>query len=491
MTYLYLFYGAVFFATGVLLGFQARLSSGVLPRTALWWFSGFAVIHAFSEWVKMAALAPGNFVAAWLRLDAIGLRIVSFALLAQFGIVVLRSHQRSPRWSLAVPGMMLLGWVATATTLSLAVDLDDESLSSLEAASRYALALPAALLAARAFWVLHRDRPAGDVIGRYLGWASGIFVAYAILVGIIVPPAAFFPASHVNSSAFLAIMHLPIEIPRMVCAVGIAVMLSEALVIEVARQRGELDRRREEFISIVAHDLRNPIGTIGLSTELLAARLGEIDETSRGRATELLQNIRTGAYGLERMVRDLLDASRIETNRLALETCDIDLRSLVSGIVDRVRQATEQHVVTLVVPETLPMVHSDPLRVEQILVNLLSNATKYADPKTEITVEATVHPDEIELAVTNRGSGLSPDDMGKVFSRFYRSEQHSRRIDGLGLGLYIAKGLVEAQGGRIWIDSEVGRYATFRFTLPCAGARQEASPAVSSSLSDPEDRSAT
>jgi signal transduction histidine kinase len=437
----------------------------------------------------MAAFALGSFVA--LRLEAIGLGIISFAMLAQFGIVVLRIHQRWPRWSLAVLEMMLLGWVATATTLSLAVDLDDESLSSLEAASRYALALPAALLAARAFWVLRRDRPAGDVIGRYLGWASGIFVAYAILAGIIVGPAPFFPASRVNSSAFLAATHLPVEALRMVCAVGIAVVLSEALVIEVARQQWELARRREEFISVVAHDLRNPIGTIGLSTELLAARLGELDETSRGRATELLQNIRTGAYGLERMVRDLLDASRIETNRLALETCDIDLRSLVSGIVDRVRQATEQHVVTLVVPETLPMVHSDPLRVEQILVNLLSNATKYADPKTEITVEATVHPDELELAVTNRGSGLSPDDMGKVFSRFYRSEQHSRRIDGLGLGLYIAKGLVEAQGGRIWIDSEVGRYATFRFTLPCAGARQAVSPAVSSSISGPEDRAAT
>jgi len=491
MSYLYLFYGALFFAVGVLLGFQARLPSSVLPRTALWWFAGFAVIHAFSEWVKMAALEPGIAVPVRLRLDAMGLRIVSFAMLAQFGIVILGTHQRWPRWSRAVPGMMLLGWVAVVAALSLAVGVDNEPLSTLEAVSRYTLGLPAALLAARAFWALRRDRPAGDVIGRYLGWASGFFAAYAIFSGIIVAPAPFFPASHVNYDSFLAATHLPVEILRMVCAVGIAVVLSEALVIEVARQQWELARRREEFISVVAHDLRNPIGTIDLSAELLAARLGELDDPGRQRATELLQNIRTGTYGLERMVRDLLDASRIETSMLSLETRDVDLRSLVSAVVGRVRQATEDHAVTLVVPETLPKIHADPLRVEQILVNLLSNATKYADPKTEITVEAMVHPGEVELAVTNRGSGLSPDDLGKVFSRFYRSKQHARRVEGLGLGLYIAKGLVEAQGGRIWIDSEVGRYATFRFTLPCAGARQAVPTKVSSSIRGHEDRSMT
>ena len=491
MIYLYLFYGASFFTLGVLLGFQARLPSGVLPRTALWWFSGFAVIHALSEWAKMATLAPGNVAAVELKLVASVLSIVSFTLLAQFGIVVLTTHQRWPRWSLAVPGMILLGWGAVAATQSFAVGLDHAPLDSLEAASRYTSALPAALLAAGAFWVLRRARPAEDVIGRYLGWASGIFAAYAIFSGVIVNPAPFFPASHVNSSAFLAATHLPVELLRMVCAVGIAVVLSEALVTEVARQQWELARRREEFISIVAHDLRTPIGTIGLSADLLAMRLHDLDEPRRRRVTELLHHIKTGTRGLERMVRDLLDASRLETKLLALDMTDVDLQPLVSSVVDRVRQATQEHVVTLVVPTALPKVHADPLRVEQILVNLLSNATKYADPKTEITVTATMHPEEVELAVTNLGSGLSPDDIGRVFSRFYRSEQHSRSVEGLGLGLYIAKGLVEAHGGRIWIESEVGRYATFRFTLPRGGARPAVSTADSSSISDHDAKTTT
>src|SRR6185369_16432783 len=148
MTYLYLFYGASFFTLGVLLGFQARLPSGVLPRAALWWFSCFAVIHALSEWVKMSAFAPGNVEAVGPKLDASALSIVSFALLAQFGIVVLRTHQRWPRWSLAVPGLLLLGWAAVVATLWFAVGIDNATLESLQAASRYALALPTALLAA-------------------------------------------------------------------------------------------------------------------------------------------------------------------------------------------------------------------------------------------------------------------------------------------------------------------------------------------------------
>jgi signal transduction histidine kinase len=215
---------------------------------------------------------------------------------------------------------------------------------------------------------------------------------------------------------------------------------------------------------------RSPLNSIHLSTELLEARLGELDAKHRQRATELLQNIRTGTGGLERMIRDLLDASRIETRMLALEACDVDVRSLVGGIVDRASKATAGHAVKLVVPEILPKIHADAMRVEQVLVNLLSNAAKYSSPSTEIVVEATERADAVELAVTNRGSGLSGEDTARVFSRFYRSKQHVGRAEGLGLGLYIAKGIVDAHGGRMWVDSELGRYASFRFTLPRSDA---------------------
>jgi signal transduction histidine kinase len=182
------------------------------------------------------------------------------------------------------------------------------------------------------------------------------------------------------------------------------------------------------------------------------------------------------------MVRDLLDTSRLETHMLALERRTVELRPLVSEIVERARELMHEHAVRVELPEDLPMVHADPMRVEQVLLNLLSNAAKYSTPATEITVEAKALPTEVELAVTNQGAGLTEWEISRVFSRFYRSK-HARSVEGLGIGLYIAKGLVEAQGGRIWIESEPGRFATFRFTLPRIDAPPEVDDQVDQNLS--------
>jgi len=227
----------------------------------------------------------------------------------------------------------------------------------------------------------------------------------------------------------------------------------------------ELEQQREEFISVVAHDLRGPITIVNGYAGLLS-RL-PLDQHGTDREHRAIDGIATSTKRLERMVGDLLDASRIEAKRLALAKEAVDLARFVRALSERAREITEGHEVRLETRGPAPMVEADSTRLDQILSNLLSNAAKYSYPGSEIVVEIMPRPDEVEVAVTNQGPGIPPEDRARLFARFYRTQAAAEGpVPGLGLGLYITKGLVEAHGGRIWVESEPGRFASFHFTLP-------------------------
>ncbi len=229
----------------------------------------------------------------------------------------------------------------------------------------------------------------------------------------------------------------------------------------------DLERQREEFISVVAHDLRGAITSIRGFSDLLmrtAAREGVPETVQRS-----LEMISSGTRRMERMIADLLDVSRIEARTLSLVKSIVDLPSLVQDVVARSEELTKGHPVKVFAHGEIPQLEADPDRIDQILTNLLSNAGKYSYPDTEIAVEVEPRPGEVTVSVTNLGPGVLPEDREKLFTRFHRTRQaQEEKVPGLGLGLYIAKGLVDAHGGRIWVESEPGKYATFRFTLPLA-----------------------
>lgn len=229
----------------------------------------------------------------------------------------------------------------------------------------------------------------------------------------------------------------------------------------------ELERAREEFISVVAHDLRSPLtvitGFAGLLQRLPPGQHGKVQET---RAVE---SILVSAKRLDKMVADLLDASRIEASRLVLTKETIDLPRLIHEVVERTAEITRGHPVRLETAGVIREILADPARLEQVLTNLLSNAAKYSYPGSEIVVKVEPHPKEREVmvSVANQGHGIAPEDREAIFARFRRARTEAEgRVPGLGLGLYITKGLVEAHGGRIWVESERGKTTTFSFTLP-------------------------
>lgn len=233
----------------------------------------------------------------------------------------------------------------------------------------------------------------------------------------------------------------------------------------------ELERLRDEWTSVIAHDLRQPIGVITMASDFLP----ELHSEGFGeRERAMLQHIQSAAHTLKRMVDDLLDMSLVEAHRLKLERRSVEARTLVHEIVDRLSPITGGRV-KYCETGTPAKVYVDPMRIEQVLGNLFSNAVKYGDPNGEIEVRVDRAADHVEIAVTNRGKGIDGDELPRLFDRFMRAKRTTRSgAPGLGLGLYIAKGVIEAHGGRIWAESIPDKRTTFHIALPMTEARAQA-----------------
>jgi len=185
-----------------------------------------------------------------------------------------------------------------------------------------------------------------------------------------------------------------------------------------------------------------------------------------------LESIQSATLTLTRMVDDLLDMSLLDARRLRLEQHWTDLRSIVD---ESVKQLSHLAGTRVNVREAGPPASCfiDPMRIGQVLGNLISNAVKYGDPDAPIDVCLDRTDGEVRIAVTNQGPGIAPDEMPRLFDRFARSRaMRGSGVTGLGLGLYIARGIVEAHGGRLWAESVPGKTTTFYVDLPVSAVKQ-------------------
>lgn len=226
-----------------------------------------------------------------------------------------------------------------------------------------------------------------------------------------------------------------------------------------------IEQLRAEFIAIVAHDLRDPVHAIGMQLEMLLrhARDGEVTvpEAALGR-------LYRSSARLGEMVTDLLDASRIEALRLRIAPQVVALPEAVSSALDELRPTLLAHPITLHVDGELPLVRVDRKRLGQILTNLVQNAKNHACEGSPITVRVQARDGGVALSVEDEGSGIPAAELPFLFDRFYQGKRAREKSSGLGLGLYITKGLVEAHGGRITVASEPGRGSTFTVWFPAA-----------------------
>ncbi|HVH46918.1 MAG TPA: ATP-binding protein, partial [Labilithrix sp.] len=235
------------------------------------------------------------------------------------------------------------------------------------------------------------------------------------------------------------------------------------VLVEDITERKELERLREEWAAVVAHDLRQPASVITLAADVLL-KLHAEEWSDADRRT--VERIRCAAEHLNRLISDLTDASLVESKRLSVEPEVVDLEALVHTVVESLEAATAGYDVEIRV-EGEPQAWVDPDRIRQVLVNLVTNAAKYGRRGTVIRVDLVRRDDSVEVTVTNEGLGIPPNDLDRLFVRFARTRgARKSKATGLGLGLYIARGIVEAHGGRIWAESIPGQTTAFHVRLP-------------------------
>ncbi|MBI4319589.1 MAG: PAS domain S-box protein [Chloroflexi bacterium] len=236
-----------------------------------------------------------------------------------------------------------------------------------------------------------------------------------------------------------------------------------AIARDITRIR-EVEKLKDEFISLLSHDLRNPLMIIQGHAQLLQRIQGVAKQDAVGRSAEA---ILTSSQRMNAMIRDLVDSSRLESGQVSLDRQSVHLNPLLSDLMGRATTLVDARRVKLDVPAGLPPVSADVGRLERIIMNLLTNAIKYSPPETEVVIKADQMGPELLVSVEDRGVGLAPEDASRVFDRFYRAPS-AQNLEGLGLGLYITKMLVEANGGRIWVESQLDKGSAFCFTLPIA-----------------------
>lgn len=234
----------------------------------------------------------------------------------------------------------------------------------------------------------------------------------------------------------------------------------EAAEAEALRRADEL---KSALLRAVSHELRTPLATISAAADSL---LQEDVAWSPADRIAFIRDIANEARRLSRLVDNLLDLSRIEGGYLRPQKAWHDLSGLIEEVLERLKPITADHPITVEIPEDLPPVLLDYVEIAQVLTNLIENATKYTPPGTEITVRVSRTDHEVQVEVADRGPGLPPEVLGRVFEPFYRVERQGPRPRGTGLGLAVAKGLVEAHGGRIWAENRPDGGARFIFTLP-------------------------
>ncbi|HVG37084.1 MAG TPA: ATP-binding protein, partial [Thermoplasmata archaeon] len=232
-----------------------------------------------------------------------------------------------------------------------------------------------------------------------------------------------------------------------------------------SRQLEAASQHKSEFLANMSHELRTPLNAIiGFSEVLSEKMFGDVND----KQAEYLQDILESGRHLLSLINDILDLSKIEAGRMELEQAEFDLPQAIQNALTLVRERALRRGIALhdVIDDRVADIRADERKVKQVILNLLSNAIKFTPEGGRIEVRAMPADGTIEVSVTDTGVGIAPEDQETVFEEFRQVGTADKKAEGTGLGLALSRKFIELHGGKIWVQSEVGRGSTFTFTLP-------------------------
>ncbi|MDP9378568.1 MAG: ATP-binding protein [Chloroflexota bacterium] len=244
---------------------------------------------------------------------------------------------------------------------------------------------------------------------------------------------------------------------------GGEIILAVAVGHDITGER-KLARLREEFLSVASHELKTPLTVVKANAQLLARTIEKLDDPKlKRRSTSLIEHIDR----MHKLVDLLLDISRLESGRLSVDTHPLDLCKLVRQTVDGFTLASPRSTLVVNLPKCSVCVQGDPLRLEQVLSNLLGNAARYSPDDSDLRVDLTEEDRVAHVSVTDQGIGIPEEELPRIFDRYYQVPGSPGALGGsMGMGLYISRSIIEAHGGRIWADSRLGHGSTSTSRCP-------------------------
>lgn len=492
----YFVYGLAFFSMAVAIFSQSRGQSRFRLAHVLWLLGVFGLLHGVNEWLDGWTILKSR--TAVLDIFRLAVLSVSFVFLFEFGRQLFRlemEHYPPAFKKIAERLTWILSPLIVAAICVLSA-LTHDLWETGALGVRYFLAFPGGLLISAGFiFYYHYEKKSLESleVGKYF-WGAGLsFLIYGTLAGLVVHKGHFGLSPWLNTESFLATVRVPVQVFRAGCAIvagwsaiGLLKIFNleviKKLEDEVTRRRQaeeelarlnrelsrsnekllELDRRKSDFVTMVSHEFRNPLGVIKGAIQFA------LEDKAKGggpQQYEALEIAEKSAARLVRLVTNILDLARIEAGKMELLNEKVDIGALVEEAVKGHGGEIALKQITLIkkVPADIGILWGDRDKLMQVLVNLLNNAIKYT-AKGSITVSLTGTEREIRFEIADTGPGIPREHLEKIFDKFERIS--AERQEGTGLGLPIARDIIELHRGKLWAESDPGKGSRFIFILP-------------------------